>query len=258
MPSLSFPRVGRRVSICASALAVVSVAACSDTATAPRSDSAPQASPAVGAPNLGLGTNASPIMDGVMGPGEYTGAATTTFRIALPAPYGGTLVTVHAKRDKSNLYLATVYDRKSPVLNDQVVFEFDNDNDGVREDGDDMIGTNSSMPINLPLNVMDMFRIGADSSNHDDFDGGTRDVMSAWGSVGNTVVLEMSHALDSNDDAHDFSIDATAGAVTVGLQIMVQIQADPPSSGTWVNSFYPSPTAYCKLTIGKKTVSLAC
>src|SRR5262245_34639753 len=139
MPALTFPRVGRRVTICAGALAIVSAAACSDVATAPRSNAGPQASPAVTAPNLGLGATASPIIDGVMGPTEYTGAATTKFRIALPSPYGGTIVTLYAKRDKSNLYLATVYDRKSPVLYDQVVFEFDNDNDGVREDGDDMI-----------------------------------------------------------------------------------------------------------------------
>jgi len=258
MSSLAFPRVGRRVTTCASALAIVSAAACSDGATSPRADAGPQASPPVDAPNLGLGANASPVIDGVMGPGEYTDAATTKFRIALPSPYKGTIVTLYAKHDKTNLYLATVYDRQSPVLIDQVVFEFDNDNDGVREDGDDMIGTNSSMPINLPYDVMDMFRIGADSSNHDDFDGGTRDVMSAWGSVGNTVVFEISHALDSNDDLHDFSIDPTTGAVTVGMQIMMSIQADPQSSGTWVHSFYPSPSTYCKLTIGKKTTSLAC
>ena len=255
MPFLSFPRVG----VCASALIIVAAAACTDGATAPRSAEGPQASPGVGAPSLGVSTNASPIIDGVMSPGEYSGAATTKFRIALPSPYGGTIVTLFAKRDKTNLYLATVYDRKSPVLIDQVMFEFDNDNDGVREDGDDLIGTNSSMPINLPLDVMDMFRTnGGAGNNHDELDGGTRDVMSAWGSVGNTVVFEITHALDSSDDARDFSIDATMGPVTVGMQIMVQIQADPPSSGTWVNSYYPSPTGYCKLTVAKKTVSLAC
>ena len=173
-------------------------------------------------------------------------------------PYGGTLVTVYAKRDKTNLYLATVYDRKSPILYDQVVFEFDNDNDGVREDGDDMIGTNSTMPINLPLDVMDMFRTnGGSSSNHDELDGATRDVMSAWGAVGNTAVFEISHALDSSDDAHDFSIDATAGPVTVGMQIMMSIQA-APNTASWIHTLYPSPTTYCKLTIGKKTVALAC
>jgi len=257
MPALTFPRAGRRVAICASALAIVSAAACSDGTTPPASDG-PRASPAVGAANLGLGANASPVIDGVIGSGEYTDAATAKFRIALPLPYKGTTVTLYAKHDKTNLYLATVYDRKSPVLIDQVVFEFDNDNDGIREDRDEMIGTNSSMPINLPYDVMDMFRIGADSSNHDELDGGVRDVMSAWGSVGNTVVFEMSHALNSTDDTHDFSIDPTWGAVTVGMQIMMSIQADPAGSGTWVHSYYPSPTTYCKLTIGKKTTSLAC
>ena len=257
MRSLTFPRIGRCVGICASTLALVSAAACSDDATGPRS-AAPPASAAVDAPNLGLGTSVSPVIDGIMGPGEYTDADTTTFRIALPSPYGGTMVTLYAKRDKTNLYLATVYDRKSPVLIDQVVFEFDNDNDGVREDADDMIGTNSSQPINLPLDVMDMFRTnGGASSNHDELAGGVRNVMSAWGTVGNTVTFEITHALNSSDDAHDFSIDATSGPVTLGMQTMMSIQVDPPNFG-WVHSYYPSPTGYCKLTIFKKTVNLAC
>jgi hypothetical protein len=263
MLSLDFSHTARRVAI---VVGIVSTVACADDSTAPRpvTASAP-ASPAIGGANLGNLIGPSPVVDGVMTAGEYTGAAVIKFRAALPPNVlgGGTPVTVFITHDKTYLYIATAFDRKSPFHpSDLVFFEFDKDNDGLREDGDESLGV-SAYPAGtpLPLAGMDLYRktVNNTSANYfDAVDGGANNALSAFGAIGTKGVFEIRQELNSTDDAHDFSIDFTNGAQTIGIMSQVSLEADPVGSGQYVHSFKPSFTSYCQLTIGKKTTSVVC
>src|SRR5688572_21182024 len=115
MFSLSIPRLRRRGALAAGTVCVALVAACSDNATAP-AGAGPMSPPSLptGA-NSGMFSGTPPVVDGIMTPGEYDGAATISFRAMLPpnAQGSGTPVTVYITHDKTYLYLATVFDRKS-------------------------------------------------------------------------------------------------------------------------------------------------
>lgn len=244
--------------------ALLSTAACSDEATAPRK--APRIPPAISAvdnPDLGKNAVVSPILDGVITPGEYKGGASFSFDAQIPAGllYLTTPVTVHVKRDETYLYLAASFDRKSPIHpHDHVSFEFDNDADGVREDGDDVLLSSASSAPNVPHAGADFYRYNNGQYNQSDAGGaGTVDVLSVWGAVGNKAVFELRQPLNNSDDAHDISVDASSGPVTIGLQTMVALEKGPIGSGEFLRSFKPSFTTYCQLTIGDlKVMSVSC
>jgi hypothetical protein len=203
----------------------------------------------------------SPTLDGVIGAGEYNGAATVTFNADLPSG-GTTPVTVYISHDNTYMYLAATFDRGSPFhLNDIVGFEFDNDNDGIREDGDDIVLSGPTDPAFVVHSGGDYYRFSNGTANQSDefpiSEGGTIDVLSVFGVSGTTGVFEFRHDLNSADDAHDFSIDPTPPQ-TVGVQISVSLEADPVGSNTYTHSFKPSFTTYCQLTISKKATSVTC
>jgi hypothetical protein len=201
-----------------------------------------------------------PAIDGVMSPGEWDGAATFPFRVYVPTTAGAVPATVYVTHDKTYLYLAVTFDRTSPFHPSDIIgFEFDNDNDGIREDGDDIVFESAGVPQNVAGLGGDFFRFGGGAQNQSDgAGGGTNDVLAAWGTLGTVGVFEYRHPLMSGDAGHDFSIDPSGSPVTVGMQTSVQLERDPVGSGLTVNTFYPSFTSYCKLTIGKKTTSVAC
>jgi len=262
MLSLDFSRIACRVVIVAG---IVTTVACSDDSTAPRPVTSAAASAANGTANLGNLIGASPVIDGVMSPGEYTGAAVIQFRAALPPNVqgGGTPVTVYITHDKTYLYIATVFDRMSPFHPaDNVFFEFDKDNDGLREDGDESLGV-SAYPAGTPqpLAGMDLYRRTVNNTSFNEFDtaaGGANNALSAFGAVGTKGVFEIRQELNSTDDAHDISVSFANGAQTIGMMSQVMLEADPVGSGQNVYSFKPSFTSYCQLTLGKKTTSVTC
>jgi len=138
-------------------------------------------------------------------------------------------------------------------------FEFDNDNDGVRENGDDIVLTTASAPQNVQGPAADFHRYNGGVGNKADIaDGGTADAITAWGAIGTKGVFEFRHPLNSADDTHDISINPVNGAVSVGLEMMVKLEMGAVGSGTYVTTHHPSSTTYCKLTIGKITVSVSC
>jgi len=177
-----------------------------------------------------------------------------------PVPEGGAPATAYVTHDRDYLYLAVTFDRKSPFhAIDLVGFEFDNDNDGIREDGDDIVFTTPGIPQNTEWPGADFYRYNGGAYNASDAAvGGTTDVISAWGTVGTTGVFELRHDLNSSDDAHDFSIDLSGGPVTLGMQIGVQLEADPVGSGITVDTYKPTFATYCQLTLGKKTTAVTC
>lgn len=201
----------------------------------------------------------------MLSPGEYDGAAKVSFRAIHPSsvPGGATPVTVYVTHEKTYLYLAAIFDRKSPFHpSDNVFYEFDKDNDGLREDGDESLGV-GAYPAGTPqpLSGMDLYRKTVNNVSFNEFDtvgGGANSALSAFGTVGTTGVFELRQELNSADDAHDFSINPQNGAVTLGIMMQVMLEDDPIGSGVNVFTFKPSFTSYCKLTIGKKTTQVVC
>ena len=256
-----FSPIARRTALVAGIL--LSAAACSDDATAPQPARVPSGISAVDNPDLASLVAISPVVDGKLSAGEYSNAAVIKFVATLPPSAlgtGRTPVNVFVTHDATYLYIATVFDRKAPFHPaDMVGYEFDNDNDGVRENGDDVLITGASGVPNVVYPGADFYRWNNGVSNQgDNATGGTIDVISAWGAVGTQGVFETRHPLNSADDAHDFSIDLQNGAVTLGMEIMVSLELNPVGSGTFVHSFKPSATTYCQLTIGKKITSVSC
>ena len=264
MTFLGSSLIGRRTAVVAGIIvSAASTVACSDSATAPYVARLPQGISAVDNPDLGKIAAVSPVVDGTITPGEYDGAATFSFRVVLPPSALGTgasMAYVYVTHDQTHLYIATIFDRKSPFHNnDHIAFEFDKDNDGVQEDGDDILLTGPSGAMNVAHPGADFYRYNGGGFNQgDNGGGGTIDVISAWGAVGTKGVFEIRQDLDNTDDAHDISIDPSNGAVTVGMRALIGLEANPIGSNVIVRSWKPSPTTYCKLTIGKKTTSVSC
>jgi hypothetical protein len=261
MTSHRFSPIARRTALLAGVL--LSAAACSDDATGPQPARLPSGISAVDNPDLVKIAAIPPVVDGTFSPGEYDGAAVIKYVANTPPSALGTGVTsvsTFVTHDGTYLYIATVFDRKSPFHPaDRVGYEFDSDNDGVRENGDDILITGASGSPHVVYPGADFYRWNNGVSNQSDAaTGGTIDVISAWGAVGTKGVFETRHPLNSADDTHDFSINPLTGAVTVGMEIMVALELNPVGSGTFVSSFKPSSTTYCQLTIGKKTTSVTC
>ena len=250
--SFGLSQIGRRAAVVFGLVALVSAVACSDDATAPVAASIP----AAGSPNLGKSLVITNIVDGKITPGEYTKGDSIKFRVMIPTPEVATPATVYITHDKKYLYLATTFDRKSPFhTSDLVLFEFDNDNDGVREDGDDIIGGQAFANQYVQYNGIDFYRFNNGNANQSD---PVINTISAFGAIGTQGVFETRHELNSLDNAHDISIDWANGAVTVGMLVQVSLEKDPVGSGNYLHTFKPSFTTYCQLKIGKTTTNVTC
>lgn len=152
----------------------------------------------------GAGTAA---VDGIQSPGEWDGALSVTFNANLPVHDGGgtTPVTLFAMNDAANLYVALQVQRSSVGLATNPGLFFDANHDGVRDLGDDGIGM--SVGIFQAPDFFDTYVVDAAGNTVDDLTGGgSVDGAAAATSDGTYVFIEMSHPLDSLDDAHDFSV----------------------------------------------------
>jgi hypothetical protein len=259
MHSLAFSPIVRRSAVIVGLIA--STVACSDEATAPKqARRVPPGISAVDNPDLAKKSVLPPDVDGIIAPGEYKGGVSLSFQARVPAGLLNvyTPVTVHVTRDQTYLYLAATFDRQSPVHPaDRVSFEFDNDNDGVREDGDDILLRTAQGTPNVAGGGGDYYRFNNGMYNQSDAgDGGTLDALSSWGAIGTKATFEIRQPLDDADDAHDISI---LGGMTIGMQMMVALEKGPVGSGEFLTSFHPSSTTYCQLTVGDtKVTSVSC
>ena len=239
------------------AAALISAAACSDEATAPQSARLPSGISAVDNPDLYKGIAVTPVMDGKMTKGEWSDAVSFTYTVQLQSGNNITIVPVtsYVKHDGTYLYLATTLDRNGPFHpNDVISFEFDNDNDGIREDGDDVITNLKYAAPNVQTGLADQYRANGGTEIKWDTDsptGGVTDGASAWGTVGTKGVFEFRHTLNSYDDAHDFSINPFIFPQTVGMQASVKLEHGAVGSRVYSYGFKPSNSSYCKLTISK-------
>ncbi len=166
-------------------------------------------------PTMTAWASAAPTIDGVIGAAEWVGASHTSFSI------GWTFVgDLWVMNDASNLYLAVKIADTSLTAMDRLYFGFDNNNNGVREAGDDLLGLTGDGQF------MDLF--WSPPTKFDTDAGGTSDGQGNASGSGGHNYFEMSHPLNSADDAHDFSLSA---GNTVGFNIEYWDEA----SGYWGN-----------------------
>jgi len=165
----------------------------------------------------GVGTA---VVDGATSSGEWQSAGCREF--AVNVPEGGTTPgIVCAMNDDANIYLLVRFRRQIADPGNSGVIEFDNDHDGIREDGDDVL------LINPDIGFFDELRstappcpAGALCGFFDTALGGTNDGTGAFGNDGTFTTYEFLHPLDSSDDPHDFSIGP--GSV-VGFDVSVRL-----------------------------------
>ena len=263
MFSLALSRAGRRAAILCGSVAIASTVACSDDApgvVAP-------ASPAVRDPNLmQQQLVAFPKVDGKIKFGEYAGGDSVKFRVRVPlSKEVGVPATAYVTHDKNHLYMAVTFDRLSPFHPaDGAWIEFDKDNDGVMEVGDESLGV-TAYPAGtvLPVAGMDLHRTtnqnGTFYNQFDTYGGlGTNNALSAFLTAGTKGTFEIRQALNSTDDANDISIDWSNGPVTIGMRLYVSLEKEPVGSGNNVYSVVPTWYTYCQLTIGANTTSVSC
>jgi len=157
-------------------------------------------------------------IDGIIGAGEWAAAGTKTF-----GPFGPTGTefsgTLYMMNDGTDLYMAVSIsgdpDYGAPADFDSFVSLFDNDHDGVQEPGDDMLGAGNLLagPFADWYYLMPTWA--------DDLPAGTPDGQGAGSQFApNLNHFELSHPLDSADDAHDFSL-SVGQTVGFALEVMV-------------------------------------
>jgi hypothetical protein len=159
-------------------------------------------------PNAGaLGGRGTATIDGVLSPGEWNNAGRIDFE-ALDQG-GPTPATLFVMNDAVNLYLAVRYAQGRMDSGNSLTYEFDNDGDGLAEEGDDVLffkpGTgfvdrfrSSAKPCKLSGPAACTFD---DAKNR-----GKNDGAGAFRADGTFAVYEFSHPLDTTNNAHDFSL----------------------------------------------------
>jgi hypothetical protein len=153
-------------------------------------------------------------IDAVLTPGEWDTAAKRDFAAnRLPEEGGGTMpATLYVMNDATTLYLA-VSIAKPALGSSSIAFEFDNDHVGFpgTTEGDDVLLMN---PTHTP-SFLDEVRTnalpcplppGRLCGLFDTDVGGTSDGAGGAMNAGGFSVYEFSHPLNSDDDAHDFSL----------------------------------------------------
>jgi hypothetical protein len=193
------------------------------------------------------------VVDGVLSPGEWDGAATLAFTANLPQAEGGGTVPARAlvMNDARNLYLALRLERNTYGYGADVSWFFDNGNPERRENGDDALSAQVWRTTGLIF--YDGYRWqcpGASpgtpafcGSAHDDLQvqgsppPGTIDGQAAVREGDGLVVFEIAHPLDSADDAHDFSLRPGS---TIGYQVFARFVAPcTPDPGCWADATPP-------------------
>jgi len=146
-------------------------------------------------------TGDAPTMDGSIGSTEWVDADTTTFGPFTAGSYTIT-GTLYMMNNDTTLFVAVEVNGDDDLVNgDWVWIGFDNDNGGEvsHEVGDDGMWVFHMTPL-----ASDYFY--GPSWQSDTNDGGTREVVGGAGRHSGVNHFEISHPLDTSDDAHDFSL----------------------------------------------------
>ena len=189
--------------------------------------------------------------DGVLCEPQWATATKFTFDANLVGG-GTTPATLYVWNDAKDLHLAVRL--AFTGTESSLIFEFDNNNDGVAENGDDVV------LLNPPNQFFDDFRTNippcslvdgappaeATCGFFDTQDGGRNDGSGAVHRDGSFSVYEMSHPLNSGDTGHDFAL--TAGqspSQQVGMFLMLQLANWP----AYADTYYPGFRNYITITI---------
>ena len=144
-----------------------------------------------------------PTINGEIVDSEWQQAASSSFTVSIGGnPYAGTFYVMN---DATNLYIAIKIaddDFNTGAQPDGVMIYFDNDNDGTYESGEDSIEQSAGA-----TGFLDRFLDSFPTVKRDtDAAGGTNDGSGACAAHGGYNHFELSHPLNSADDAHDFSL----------------------------------------------------
>ncbi len=152
-----------------------------------------------------------PVIDGVLSPGEWDDAAVTNFSVSVPG--GGTTPgKLFVKNDATNLYLAVRFERAVADADNRLAFQFDNDNDGGLEDGDD------SFAFAPSTGFSDRHRTSCPSPCSV-----TNDIAHGAGAFANDEtfsVYELSHPLNSGETGKDFAL---TPPTTIGMFLQLRV-----------------------------------
>jgi len=153
----------------------------------------------------GVGGVGTATIDGVLSPGEWIRAGHYDLLVNVPQ-VGTARATLFVMNDSTNLYLALRFERSVVDPGNSLFFEFDTNNSGVLDDGDDATGftpgvgffdnVRTSAPPCPPGSLCGL---------EDTSVGGTKDGAGAFLNNGTFTVYEMSHPLNSGDD-NDFAL----------------------------------------------------
>jgi len=150
-----------------------------------------------------------PTINGEIVDSEWQTAASATFTVTIGGnPYSGTFYVMN---DATNLYIAVKMSDVTLDVDDAVAVYFDNGNDGTFGPGDDGI-----LQYAGPAGFVDRFLEAYPTMKPDTDAGGTTDGSGAAAAHGGFNHFELSHPLDSADNAHDFSLSPRA---TVGFTV---------------------------------------
>lgn len=213
----------------------------------------PTSGPAPSEIQAGVGTA---VIDGTLSSGEWDDAGQVSFNANLPGG-GTTPATLFVMNNETDLYLAVRFQRSFVDPGNTLAFEFDNDNDGVAENGDDLLLVN---PASSPAFV-DEFRTNispctstseAACGFKDTDHGGTNDGAGAFANDGTFSVYEMSHPLNTADDDHDFSL-AFGDIVGMFLSLrMIGVDGEFPDD--FGDTDFPGFRNYLAITIATPVV----
>jgi len=166
--------------------------------------------------NLTSWAEIAPTIDGVISTGEWDDAVSLNITFSNRNDVLGKL---YVKNDYLNIYFAIVVFQDDFNFNDWIEVNFDNDNDGICEEGDDRLVLGFA---NWGWDYfVDFYYISAHTSTPDTKDLGTSDGLGHFshsnpviGSIGE-YVFELTHPLNSLDDKHDvsLSINDTVGVI---------------------------------------------
>jgi hypothetical protein len=181
-------------------------------------------------------------VDGVLSSAEWASAGTASFPVSLPANDSGdtTSGTLYVMNDAATLYVGLRVDRPALGGVTQLIVEFDNDHDGARADGDDILSV--SVGQFSPVTFGDGHRVScggsppntADCSASDDVSHG----MAGASADSGFAFLEMAHPLASGEAGQDFSV--VAGEV-VGFQAQIRLSSLDPSCNVGESCFADTP-----------------
>ena len=184
-----------------------------------------------------------PTIDGIIDSGEWDDASKVTATLVAQSLESHS-ATICEKNDATYMYLAVRVLGDDFHAMDGVFFNFDNNHDGNRQQGDDWLYV-LAWTNGLGL-AEDGYYNASRGSTSDVGDQGTNDIV---GKASHTNIsgmgdytFELKHLLDSADDAHDFSLNPND---TVG----VKMEYDDKNPGGAQASPWPASWQYADIVI---------